>query len=145
MTKIQMPQLSEGMKDGKLLQWNVQVGDTVRAGDTLAEIEADKANMEIEATVDGTIVALHGNAGDTVAVGSVLVEVQESEVSPANAMVTGGGNGTGAPRGERTASPLVRRVASQKGIDLEQVTGTGPDGEVLMQDVESYIAAQAGR
>src|SRR5688500_9538020 len=71
-TQITMPRLSESMTEGKLLQWNVKVGDVVRAGDPIAEVEADKANMEIEALEDGTILELHGNAGDTIVVGAVL-------------------------------------------------------------------------
>jgi pyruvate dehydrogenase E2 component (dihydrolipoamide acetyltransferase) len=142
MTKIQMPQLSEGMADGKLLQWNVKVGDFVRAGDTLAEIEADKANMEIEATLDGTVRALHGKAGDVVAVGTLLVELEPGQ---ADAEISD------APRHDdaadvsnrRKSSPLVQRVALQKGIDLEKVTGTGEAGEVLMHDLDTYIAQAA--
>lgn len=77
MVEIRMPRLSEGMTEGKLLFWNVAVGDYVEAGDQLAEVEADKANMEIESPVSGLVCNLHGNVGDTIAVGTVLVELKE--------------------------------------------------------------------
>lgn len=80
MIEIRMPRLSETMKDGKLLLWNVAVGDHVNQGDQVAEIEADKANMEIEAPVSGLICNLYGKPGETITVDSVLVELKE-EVS----------------------------------------------------------------
>jgi pyruvate/2-oxoglutarate dehydrogenase complex dihydrolipoamide acyltransferase (E2) component len=75
MPSIKMPSLSESMTEGKLLQWNVAVGDTVRAGDPVAEVETDKANMEIEAEQDGVVTGLHGNPGEMIPVGAVLVDL----------------------------------------------------------------------
>jgi len=72
-----MPRLSESMTDGKLLLWSVAVGDFVEAGDQIAEVEADKANMEIEAPVSGIICSLHGKSGDKIAVDTVLAEIRE--------------------------------------------------------------------
>lgn len=77
MVEIRMPRLSEGMTEGKLLFWNVAVGDYVEAGDQLAEVEADKANMEIESPVSGLVCNLYGKVGDTIAVDTVLVELKE--------------------------------------------------------------------
>jgi len=77
MMEIRMPRLSESMTEGKLLLWNVAVGDFVEPGDQLAEIEADKANMEIEAPVAGIVCNIHGNPGDKIPVDAVLVELKE--------------------------------------------------------------------
>ncbi len=77
MIEIRMPRLSEGMAEGKLLLWNVAVGDYVKQGEQVAEVEADKANMEIEAPVSGVVCGLHGKPGDTIAVDTVLVELKE--------------------------------------------------------------------
>lgn len=77
MIEIRMPRLSESMKEGKLLLWNVAVGDHVSQGDQVAEVEADKANMEIEAPISGIICNLHGKPGDNIAVDAVLVELKE--------------------------------------------------------------------
>lgn len=77
MVEVKMPRLSESMTEGKLLMWSVAVGDRVEAGDQLAEVEADKANMEIESPVAGVVLNLHGKPGDTMAVGTLLVELRE--------------------------------------------------------------------
>lgn len=71
------------MTEGKLLLWNVQPGDYVTEGTQIAEIEADKANMEIEAPVDGVIVSIHGTSGQTLAVGELLAEIDETAVGTA--------------------------------------------------------------
>lgn len=77
MIEIRMPRLSEKMTEGKLLLWNVSVGDHVEQGTQVAEVEADKANMEIEAPVSGVICNLHGKPGDMITVDDVLVELNE--------------------------------------------------------------------
>lgn len=81
MVEVRMPRLSEAMTEGKLLLWSVAVGDRVQAGDQLAEVEADKANMEIEAPVSGIVLNLHGKPGETMAVNTILVELRE-EATP---------------------------------------------------------------
>lgn len=77
MIEIRMPRLSEKMTEGKLLLWNVSVGDHVEQGAQVAEVEADKANMEIEAPVSGVVCNIHGKPGDMIAVDAVLVELKE--------------------------------------------------------------------
>lgn len=77
MIEIRMPRLSEAMTEGKLLLWNVSVGDHVEPGTQVAEVEADKANMEIEAPVAGIICNIHGKPGDMIAVDAVLVELND--------------------------------------------------------------------
>ncbi len=166
-TEILMPALSPTMEEGTLAKWLVKEGDTVSSGDLLAEIETDKATMEFEAVDEGTmgkIVVPEGSEGVKVnTVIAVLLEEGESAddigstsaapapaapaaaeetatpvaaaASPAPAAPTKAG-------GERIfASPLARRIAAQKGLDLEQVTGSGPHGRIVKADVE---AAQPG-
>lgn len=96
MIEVRMPRLSEAMTEGKLLLWNVAVGDRVEAGDQLAEVEADKANMEIDAPASGVVLNLHGKPGDTVPVDTVLIELQED---------------AGSAGGDRPAKPSAAKTA----------------------------------
>lgn len=110
MIEIRMPRLSESMTEGKLLLWSVAVGDRVEAGDQLAEIEADKANMEIEAPVAGVVCALHGSAGETVPVGQMLIELRAEEGDNAGNRRVGPAKGADAAEpGSQVESPLDRR------------------------------------
>ena len=141
--EIKMPQLSETMTEGKLLQWSVVLGESVRAGDAIAEVEADKANMEIEAPEDGTIVELATQPGETVPVGTVLALFQPGtaatgQTEQKTTVAPTAASGT-------KASPLVQRIASQKGIALDEVIGTGSNGEILMADLEQHLASKAAR
>lgn len=119
MIEIRMPRLSEAMTEGKLLLWNVAVGDTVEQGDQLAEVEADKANMEIEAPVSGIVLNLHGKPGDKIAVETVLVELQESQTQG----LTDAQAAKSKPKADKTAqddaaqeeSPLQRREKNFQG------------------------------
>lgn len=79
MIEVTMPRLSESMTEGKLLLWNVSVGDEVARGEQLAEIEADKANMEIESPVSGIVFELNGKPGDKMTVGTVMIRIRETD------------------------------------------------------------------
>jgi pyruvate dehydrogenase E2 component (dihydrolipoamide acetyltransferase) len=164
-TEILMPALSPTMKDGTLAKWLVKEGDTVSAGDLLAEIETDKATMEFEAVDEGTIarllvaegtegvkvnapIALLADADEDIDSASApapaqAVEAASKEVvaAPAEAHGTGSKNAAPAPTspaGERVfATPLARRIAADKGIDLSKLTGTGPNGRIIKHDVET--------
>ena len=163
-TEILMPALSPTMEEGKLAKWLVKEGDTVASGDLLAEIETDKATMEFEAVdegVIGKIMVSEGTEGVKVnAVIAVLLEDGESaddisapapapaaapevatpvvETTPASAPapVAAAKDGT-----RIFASPLARRIAADKGVDLTALSGSGPHGRIVKADVE---AAQAG-
>jgi len=176
-TEILMPALSPTMEEGTLAKWLVKEGDTVSAGDLLAEIETDKATMEFEAVDEGTVGRILIEAGtEGVKVNTpiaVLLEEGESaddidsaakapaptpapeapqaDAGDKAALEAGSGGGTGtaaappAPStgsGERIfASPLARRIAAEKGLDLAAIEGSGPRGRIVRADVEKASAA----
>ena len=168
-TEILMPALSPTMEEGTLAKWLVKEGDTVSSGDLLAEIETDKATMEFEAVDEGTIGKIlvpEGTEGVKVNTAiAILLEDGESandigstpaatpEAAPAAETPTEAAPAATAPAapapaapvaasGERIfASPLARRIAAQKGLDLAQITGTGPRGRIVKADVEGVTAA----
>jgi pyruvate dehydrogenase E2 component (dihydrolipoamide acetyltransferase) len=153
-TEILMPALSPTMEEGTLAKWLLKEGDTVAAGDLLAEIETDKATMEFEAVEDGVIGKLLVAAGtDGVKVNTpiaVLVEDGEAlptatptaapeTVQPATQPVRSAKPTAAAvstPGHRIFASPLARRLAAQKGVDLSLLRGSGPHGRIVKQDVE---------
>ncbi len=157
--QILMPALSPTMEEGTLAKWLVKEGDTVKSGQIIAEIETDKATMEFEAVdegVMGKILIAEGTAGVKVNTPiAVLVEEGESaDVAPAPAPATAMAPPAAAapsaapaapaaaqaapkPAGARVfASPLARRIAAEKGLDLAQVQGSGPHGRIVKADVE---------
>ena len=164
-TEVLMPALSPTMEEGTLAKWLVKEGDTVKSGQIIAEIETDKATMEFEAVDEGTmgrILVAEGTQGVKVNTPiAVLVEDGESAdagapaaapaaaPAPAAAVVAAPAATASAPAapkadGKRVfASPLARRIAADKGIDLSAVKGTGPGGRIVRADVEGLTAAPA--
>ena len=167
-TNILMPALSPTMEEGTLAKWLVKPGDTVKAGDLLAEIETDKATMEFEATdegIVGTLLVAAGTEGVKVntPIATILAEGEAAgsapeapQASEAVAKVaSAGGSAATAPAPEATpaaapvakhgarvfASPLARRIAADKGIDLAGLAGTGPHGRIVKADVMGAQAA----
>ena len=166
-TNILMPALSPTMEEGKLSKWLVKEGDTVKSGDILAEIETDKATMEFEAVDEGRIgkiLVAEGTEGVKVnaPIAILLDEGEKADAVPAaaapkldislamkdiKAAVTDLHNNLKAsvandavPKADDKrlfASPLARRVAASKGIDLSTLTGTGPRGRIILSDVEN--------
>ena len=159
-----MPRLSDTMTEGKIVAWNKKVGDKIKPGDVLAEVETDKATMELESynegvllhigvesgnavVVDG-ILAIVGNAGEDFA--SLLAETStpKTETSPAtetntNASVSTDSAASASPvvsNGDDRvkASPLAKKIAADKGIDLSQLAGSGDGGRVIKKDVDQY-------
>ena len=171
MTDILMPALSPTMEEGTLAKWHVKVGDTVRSGDVIAEIETDKATMEVEAVDEGVIEALlvpEGTEAVKVNVPIARLAGEGESASPPPAVPAssnieragkeetvrltprGGSDGEadarGAPPQQRTldtsgprilVSPLARRLAQQRGIDLATVSGTGPHGRIVRRDIDA--------
>jgi pyruvate dehydrogenase E2 component (dihydrolipoamide acetyltransferase) len=162
--EILMPALSPTMEEGTLAKWLVKEGDTVKSGQVIAEIETDKATMEFEAVDEGTIgkiLIAEGTAGVKVNTAiAVLVEDGETvaaapkaaapvatpAASPAAASVAAAATPVAAPvvAGARVfASPLARRIAKEKGLDLTKVAGSGPHGRIVRADVEGANAVAA--
>ncbi len=164
---ILMPALSPTMTEGKLAKWHVKEGDTVKSGQVICEIETDKATMEVEAVDEGKVgrlVVAEGAEGVKVnAVIAVLLEEGETEVpkdaaapaaAPAAAKPAAAAPAPAAPKpapaaapapqpaaasgGARIfASPLAKRIAADKGLDLSRIKGSGPNGRIVKADVES--------
>ncbi len=165
---ITMPALSPTMEEGNLAKWLVKEGDKVKSGDVIAEIETDKATMEVEAVDEGVIAKLVVPAGaQGVKVNSVIAilaaegedasAISAPAVAPvattpvaapaavlAPAPVSAPATASAAPikaEGERTfASPLARRIAKDAGVDVAKITGSGPKGRVVKSDVDAAIS-----
>ncbi|WNO54844.1 pyruvate dehydrogenase complex dihydrolipoamide acetyltransferase [Stakelama saccharophila] len=197
--EIKMPALSPTMEEGTLAKWLVKEGDTVSAGDLMAEIETDKATMEFEAVDEGTIAKILVEEGsDNVKVGTVIAMLAEEGEDVGDVEAPSGGDKAETPKpendegkpdptdpnktgdeakpakrdavqaedhGKPTASapetaeagpapvkdgerikvtPLARRIAADKGLDLSQVTGSGPNGRIVKADVEG-VEPSAGK
>ena len=163
-TEILMPALSPTMEEGTLAKWLVKEGDTVQSGDLLAEIETDKATMEFEAVDEGVIgkiliaegtenvkvntaiAVLLGDGESAADIGSAPAAPAPAAVeTPAAAPVATAAPTPAAPaasNGTRIfASPLARRIAADKGVDLTQIAGSGPHGRIVKADVEGATAA----
>jgi pyruvate dehydrogenase E2 component (dihydrolipoamide acetyltransferase) len=171
--QILMPALSPTMTDGKLAKWHKKEGDAVESGDVLAEIETDKATMEVEAVDEGTlgkILVAEGTEG--VAVNqpiALLLEEGEDKSALASAASAGPAAQPAAPKatpqpaakapatpapapapvpssgGRVFASPLARRIAKDANLDIARVAGTGPHGRVVKRDVEAAMAGGGAR
>ena len=142
-SEIKVPVLGESIVEGTLARWHKKVGDAVKAGDVLADLETDKVNVEVTATESGVITALLKAEGDSVAVGEVIatVGVGSATVSappatpapvaePQSSAPTSTGVAATTP-----ATPVARNVAAESGVDLSAVSGSGPSGRITKQDV----------
>ena len=185
---VTMPKLSDTMEEGKILKWLKHPGDHVAIGEIIAEVETDKANMELEAYDEGTLAEVRVPEGESAPVGAVIAVL----AAPGDGVAARPGAGAGkaaaaaekaapsarapasAPGGAAAkaeagrepfrptvvrrpepvesrgaaasvkASPLARRIAQEHGLDLAQVTGTGPGGRIVQKDVEAALAARGG-
>lgn len=154
---IVFPNLGSGMEEGLLLNWTKQVGDTIKDGDVIAEIETDKTTVEVPVAASGVIVQLIGEPGQTLKVGAVIgyVEAGAAGASPAAEAPAAAANGSApaaaAPVADEDgnlpdgvkASPVARKMASERKIDLKTVAGTGPGGRITKSDIESYAPGVA--
>jgi pyruvate dehydrogenase E2 component (dihydrolipoamide acetyltransferase) len=156
-TKLVMPQMGYDMQQGKLLRWLKKEGESVQRGDPIAEIETDKAVVEMEAYGSGVLRKILVPEGDTVPVGQTIGIIAEpGEALPDDLLKEATGptpprapkappsvqapraEAAPAPAAEVKASPLARRLAEEKGIDLTRVKGTGPGGRIQEKDVLEY-------
>ncbi len=166
---ITMPRLSDTMEQGTVVKWHVNAGDTVNTGDVIADIETDKATMELESFDDGIVATLAIEEGKAINVGETIIVLAEEGESTEDAIASAGasasavaqnggsdiaspsatavaeapastGSGTGAS-GERIfVSPLARKIADENNIDLTAISGTGPSGRITKKDVETALA-----
>lgn len=162
---ISMPKLGFDMQEGTLVRWVKNIGDTISEGDVIAEIETDKATVEVEAYVSGTLLQTLVEENSIVAVGAPIAVVggegesveaasapaaKEEKPAPAAAPTQESApqaaetsapisksNGNGYPDGVK-ASPVARRIAEERGLSLESVTGTGPGGRIVKRDIEGF-------
>ncbi len=147
---VRMPSVLAGATEAAIANWLVGPGDTVSLGDPIAEIETEKALVEYGAEQAGVVGRIVLAAGDTGEIGApIAVLVAEGETDADIDAALGGATAPAAlaPRTRVFASPIVRKIASEQGIDLTSVTGTGPNGRIVRRDLERLAAQrrQAGR
>lgn len=170
---ITMPKMSDTMAEGTIAKWLKKVGDEVKSGDLLAEVETDKATMELESYEDGTLLYIGPKDGESVAVDGVIAVIGENgadyekllaahsatEVAPISTeeKVTPAPAPTASPEaakqatttpaatadGRVKASPLAKKMANDLGYDISKIKGTGDQGRVVKRDVENYTPAAA--
>jgi 2-oxoisovalerate dehydrogenase E2 component (dihydrolipoyl transacylase) len=158
---FRLPDLGEGLTEAQLVAWRVEEGTTVEVNAPLCDVETAKAVVVIPSPFAGTVQKLHARPGDSVAVGEPLVTITASDAAQADATPgTLVGYGPGAPESgirrkarsapavtesgaDVRAAPFVRQLAKEKGVDLAQVTGSGPAGRITKGDVEAAAASPA--
>jgi len=158
--QVLMTALSPTMEEGTIVAWIKKEGSTVAAGDVLCEVETDKATMDYESTQEGTLLKILRGDGSTATVGETIAIIGEEgeeiadlelaaakpvpEMSTEQAKTSGpaeapaAGKPAAAPGAPIKASPLARKMAADRGIDIGQVPGTGPAGRVVKRDVEGF-------
>jgi pyruvate dehydrogenase E2 component (dihydrolipoamide acetyltransferase) len=169
---VLMPRLSDTMTEGVIAGWHKQIGDTVKKGEVLADIETDKATMELESYKDGILLYQGAQAGEKILVNDLLCIIgqQGLDIAPIVAALKGGAAQATAPAAQATstpqasstsqatptatavssattqvvnegrifASPLAKKIAKEKGIDLKYVQGTGEHGRITRTDLDNY-------
>jgi pyruvate dehydrogenase E2 component (dihydrolipoamide acetyltransferase) len=146
--QFRFPDVGEGITEGEVVKWLVKEGDQVREDQNLVEIETDKAVVEMPSPYSGTVLKRHVNEKDIVKVGEVLVTIgavgeavpegaaapQEAAAEAARPAAAPGAQPAGAA-GEVLATPKVRKMAQDRGVDLGSIRGSGPDGRITEEDV----------
>ena len=166
-TVIRMPALSDTMTEGVINKWNFKVGDKVKSDDSLADVETDKATMEVVGYEDGTLLYIGPKEGEAAPVNGIIAIVgkagtditpllQDTGSAPAAKAVEAAPAATSAPT-EATAaepqfsaddsrvkaSPLARKIAKEKGINLNQLKGSAEGGRIVKKDIESFVPSAA--
>jgi pyruvate dehydrogenase E2 component (dihydrolipoamide acetyltransferase) len=169
---IEMPKLADTMTEGTLVKWRKKIGDKVSVGDVVADVETDKATMEMESFDDGTLHEFLVKEGQKVAIGAklaVLLSKGEQPPAPGSvpppaeakagaaaasapaapavaavaASVQAAGGSARSAGGRVKSSPLARKIAAERGLDIAQLAGTGPGGRIVAKDVQSAQARPA--
>ncbi|MCC6229114.1 MAG: 2-oxo acid dehydrogenase subunit E2 [Phycisphaerales bacterium] len=170
--EISMPRLSDTMQQGTIVKWNVKEGQVIKSGDVIADIETDKATMELQSFDDGTVARLGVAEGQTVPVGTVILVLAGKGEDVASLKSSGGASATpvakaavNAPAASTPAatatidtddtiesngtrvfiSPLAKKIARESGVDLASLQGTGPGGRIVRRDVEAAISGSSLR
>src|SRR5579883_1137448 len=142
--QFRLPDIGEGVAEAEITAWYVKPGDHVREDQPLLDVMTDKASVDMSSPVEGIVTAIHGTVGSKAAVGSVLVELDvEGAQAPNGKAKPPAANSAGEKAAARVeadvqAAPATRALAREAGIDLAQVTGTGPAGRILPQDVQAH-------
>ncbi|MCY1015217.1 pyruvate dehydrogenase complex dihydrolipoamide acetyltransferase [Pyxidicoccus sp. MSG2] len=163
---VVMPSLSPTMKEGKIVKWMKKVGDKVSSGDAIAELETDKSNLEIEAYDDGTLAEIVVGENQSAAVGAPIAYLTgkgakaapsapapkpaaapSAPSAPVSAAPQAPAGGQATRREEPAAggrrlraSPLAKKIARERGLDIHQVQGSGPSGRIVKRDIEEALA-----
>ena len=176
---VRLPKMSDTMTEGVIVKWNYKVGDSVKSGDILAEVETDKATMDMEVYAKGTILHLAVSEGDATPVDSIIAivgaagedfqsllsgnnvsaasennvaETTTASVTPASASPAStpstptttapAANTNNLPSSDRLkASPLAKKLAEEKGINIQDIAGSGENGRIVKKDIENYSPA----
>lgn len=156
-SRVIMPKLTDSMEEGVVVKWRKAEGERVESGDVLAEIETDKAVMDLEAFASGTLRKILVPEGTTVPSGALIGVIGEPDediqgilsAAPSPSRPVERPKAVAAPpepaaEGETPASPRVRTLAHEHGIDLRTVKGSGPGGRIVERDLEPFLAGKAG-
>ena len=166
--EIRMPLLSDTMTEGKIVSWNKKVGDTVKSDDVLADVETDKATMEVVGYEEGTLLYIGVEAGKAAKINEIIaivgkpgtdvsayVAAEKSGANAVTAVTPAAAETMAAPVEQATpevteagssdqrikASPLAKKLAADKGIDLSKVNGSGDNGRITKKDIDNYTPA----
>lgn len=147
MPTFKLPDIGEGVQEGEIVKWNVSEGDTVRKEDIIVEVMTDKVTVQIPSPFEGKVTKLYYKQGDVAKVGTSLLDIGGSGYSESHGKEIGkAGEELAAHLKEKAsteeivlAPPAVRKLAKERGIDLRAVRGSGPNGRITMNDVESFV------
>jgi len=150
-SRVIMPKLTDSMEEGVVVKWRKAEGERVESGDVLAEIETDKAVMDLEAFASGTLLKILVPEGTTVPSGTLIGVIGESDEDIRDILVGAQPSAArpsaprpspaavASPEEDKLASPRVRTLARERGIDLKTVKGSGPGGRIVERDLESFL------
>jgi pyruvate dehydrogenase E2 component (dihydrolipoyllysine-residue acetyltransferase) len=139
--ELKLPDLGEGLTEGEIARWLVSEGQEVAEDDPLVEIQTDKTTVEIPSPAAGKVTQILVEEGAVVPVGTVLVVIGGDGTGPPEATVSGSEPQSRSGK----ATPLVRKIAEELGVDLGSLTGTGPQGRITEEDVRGAAAPREGR
>src|ERR671924_9567 len=149
-TEVKLPRLGQGIESGTIVKWLKSEGEPVEKGEPLYELDTDKVTQEVEAEASGVLLKIAVTEGEADVGTTIAVIGEQGEEIPAVSAAPEPSDGDGRARevvsvqpaeGRVKASPLARRIARERGIDLASLRGTGPEGRVVAEDVER---AEAG-